>query len=397
MDRGGQPFFAVLLLLAACAGPQDRPPASSTQRVVTGVTVARVERRPIATTLEAVGTVASRKQSVLSAKIVAPITAIRVREGDRVHADQVLIELDAREVNAQLQRASAGLREAKEALEEVEQALRAAEQAIVAATAQQDLARATLTRYEALLARRSVAPQEYDEVVARQRAATAEVARAQAVKASILAKRQQVRAKIAQAEAEVAHATVTLDYATLRAPFAGIVTAKPAEVGTLAAPGVPLLTIEEERYRLEVTVPESAVGQIREGQTVPVLIDAVQTPLAGPVVEIVPAADPYSRTFTVKVELPREPELRSGLYGKAQFAIGQTATLTVPRTAVVERGQLQGVFVLEPDQRTHLRLIKMGKVYDDQIEVLAGLSPGEQIVVAGVEKVTDGSRLEGGL
>ncbi|MEW6300733.1 MAG: efflux RND transporter periplasmic adaptor subunit, partial [Thermodesulfobacteriota bacterium] len=233
-------------------------------------------------------------------------------------------------------------------------------------------------------------------VVANPRGAPAVVARARAIKASLLAKRQQVRAKIAQAEAEVAHAMVAVDDATLRAPFAGIVTAKPAEVGTLAAPGIPLLTIEEERYRLEATVPESAVGQVGKGQTATVLIDAVQKQLTGPVVEIVPAADPRSRTFTVKVDLPLEPELRSGLYGKAQFAIGQTTLLTVPRTAVVERGQLQGVFVLEQDQRAHLRLVKTGKVYGNQIEILAGLHPGERVIVAGVAQVSDGSRVESG-
>ncbi|HXG21116.1 MAG TPA: efflux RND transporter periplasmic adaptor subunit [Methylomirabilota bacterium] len=386
----------VLMLLASCSRPEEVPPGATERPVVTGVKVGQVELHTIAATIAAVGTVKSWKQSVLSAKIVAQITAMHVHEGDRVHADQVLVELDERDVKAQLQRATAGLREATDALAEVERAIQAAEQAISAAAAQQEFALATFKRYQALFERRSVAPQEYDEVVAKQRAATAEVERARAIKASLLAKRQQVLAKIAQTEAEVTSATVAVGYATLRAPFAGLVVAKPAEVGVLAAPGVPLLTLEEERYRLEATVPESAVNQVQLAQTAAVQIDAVKKPLTGPVVEIVPAADPLSRTFMVKVELPPESGLRSGMYGKVRFPAGQTTAVAVPRTALVERGQLEGVFALDHENVTHLRLVKTGKTYEDWVEILAGLSPGEHIIVADVEKVSDGRRVESG-
>jgi multidrug efflux pump subunit AcrA (membrane-fusion protein) len=102
--------------------------------------------------------------------------------------------------------------------------------------------------------------------------------------------------------------------------------------------------------------------------------------LTGKVVQIVPAADPSSRSFLVKVELPATPDIRSGLFGRARFQRGQRDALLVPRTAVVNRGQLQGVYVLGPDKLATLRYITLGKPDADRMEVLSGLQGGEQVV-----------------
>ncbi|MDR7455484.1 MAG: efflux RND transporter periplasmic adaptor subunit, partial [Armatimonadota bacterium] len=333
---------------------------------MTGVRVERIGRQPLAESIEPVGTVRARKQTVLSSRIVATVVAVHVVEGQRVRADDVVVTLDDRDVRAQLERARAGLREAQSAPEEVERSLRAAERAVEAARAQRDLAERTLVRYQALLDRRSVAPQEYDEVAARARAAAAEVERLEEMRASLLARRAQVLARIEQAEAEVRAATVTLGYTTLRAPLDGVVVAKPVEVGNLAAPGVPLVTLEEERYRLEVVVEESQIQKIRLGQRATVVIDALRAEVAGTVAEVVPAADPASRTFVVKVELPPRAGLRSGLFGRARFAVGERSVLAVPRAALVQRGQLQSVYVVEPDGVARLRLVKSGRALGER-------------------------------
>ncbi|MBI3990393.1 MAG: hypothetical protein HY347_12360 [candidate division NC10 bacterium] len=114
----------------------------------------------------------------------------------------------------------------------------------------------------------------------------------------------------------------------------------------------------------------------------------------GPLVEIVPAADPVSRTFTAKIALPALPGLRSGLFGKALFVAGQRQGMVVPRQAVVERGQLVGVFVLEEGKIARLRLVKMGKTFGDRVEILSGLAAGERIVVEGAQGLSDGSPVE---
>lgn len=396
LTRIGYYFFTIVLLLGGCSGKEEKPKAEGEQPVITGVTIETIGLTMRDETFEAVGTVRSRRQSVLSSKIAASVVAVHGRAGDRLKAGQVVIELDDRDAKTQLQRAEAGLRGAINALEEAERAIQAQEKAIEAATAHEELARATFSRYKTLFDRRSVAPQEYDEAATRHKTAFAEVERAKEVKAALLAKRSQASARIEQAEAEVSNVTVVAGYAILHAPISGLVVAKTVEVGNLATPGVPLMTIEEERYRLEATVQESEIRKLRLGQRAGVTIEALGQELSGPVVEIVPAADPFSRTFTTKIDLPSLPGLQSGLYGKARFVVGRQEVLVVSRKAITERGQLVGVFVVESGGIARLRLVKTGKLYGDQIEILSGLSPGERVITEGIERVSDGSRIEDG-
>lgn len=387
-------FIAALLFIAGCSSKEEAPKVKQERSVVTGVKVGTVGFQPFPEVVGAVGTVRSRTQSVLSAKITASVVAVRAKEGDRVKAGQIVVELDDRDLKTQLQRAEAGLREAKNALEEVEAVIQAQEKAIEAAQTQEELARATLTRYTALLERRSVAPQEYDEVAAKSKAAAAELQRAQRVRVSLSAKKSQTLARIDQAEEELHHAQVVFGYTTVRAPFDGIIVAKSVEIGNLAAPGAPLVTVEEERYRLEATVQQSEIKKIRIGQQAETDIDVINRKPSGPIIEIVPAADPHSRTFTVKIDLPPAPGLRSGLYGQARVVVGRQQALAILRKAVVERGQLEGVYVLDQEQIARLRLVKTGKAYGEQIEILTGLNAGERIVTEGVERLSDGSRVE---
>jgi multidrug efflux pump subunit AcrA (membrane-fusion protein) len=389
-------LIAGLLFIAGCASKEEAPKAEGKRSVVTGVKVETVGLQPFPEAVEAVGTVRSRKQSVLAAKITASVVAVHPREGDRVKAGQVVVELDDQDVKAQLGRAEAGLREAKNAIEEIEAVIQAQEKAIDVAKAHEELTLATLARYKVLLERRSVAPQEYDEVSARSKTASAELQRAREVRASLSARKSQALAKIDQAEEELHHAQVVFSYTTIRAPFDGIIVAKAVEVGNLASPGVPLVTVEEERYRLEAGVQESEIKRIRTGQQAEVKIDALGRKVSGPIMEIVPAADPQSRTFTVKIDLLPMPGLRSGFYGTTRFVVGRQQVLAIPRKAVVERGQLEGVYVLDREKIARLRLVKTGKVYGDQIEILAGLSEGERVVTEGVERVSDGSHVESG-
>ena len=149
------------------------------------------------------------------------------------------------------------------------------------------------------------------------------------------------------------------------------------------------------RYRLEVTVNESDLQYVRTGHEVPVAIDALDNAaLEGKVVQIVPAADPASRTFLVKIELPTDTRLRSGLFGRAQFSRGERKALLIPRSAVVERGQLQGIFVLDQNQVASLRYISLGKTSGSGIEVLAGLQDGERVVAKPGALDLNGKRVE---
>jgi len=206
-------------------------------------------------------------------------------------------------------------------------------------------------------AQQAASHQEHDAVLAKQKTARAELVRAEAMMQALQAKQRQVLARIEQARAEVANAQVSLGYATLRAPLDGVVLERRVEVGTLAAPGVSLLTLEDPRgFRLEAHVPESQVGGMALGMQV-----------AG---------------------------LRSGIYGKARFPTGERVALLVPQSALLERGQLQHVYVVEEREMARLRLVKTGKAYGDRVEILAGLKGGDMVVVVGLDRLFDGAPVE---
>ncbi len=385
-----------LLAMSVASCGQKSEAAAEKPPVVKGVRVERVSMSPVQDYYEATGTAQSKTTTVLSSKIMGTIISLRAREGDSVSVGQVLIEIDNRDENARLQKAEAVLRQAQEGLAEVDQAINVAKSAQAAAEANQRLADSTYARYQSLFERKSVSPQEFDEAKAKQEMAEAEARRADATLKMLAAKRQQALAGIDQAKAEVANGQVFVSYARITSPISGVVVAKHTEIGSTAAPGAPLLTIEDgSRYRLEVAVEESQLGKIGMGQRARVRIDALGADdLEGAVSEITPVADPMSRSYMVKIDLPARQSLRSGLYGVARFASGQRQAILIPQKAVAQRGQLVGVFVVDDAGVARLRLIKTGKSYGESVEALSGLSDGERIVVDGVANVRDGVKFQ---
>lgn len=357
---------ALSLVLVGCSS--ERQSVIAAPETVSNVSVVSAQTANIPDVVEAVGTLQAAETSQLAAQMMGNIVEIRVHEGERVQRGQVLAVIDDAQPRAALDRAAA--------------ADLAAQQEISASESDHSLAEATFKRYQTLYDRKSVSPQEFDEIKARYQAAQA--------------RREMARAGQAQAKAAVLQARTALTYAHIVAPFDGLVTEKKVDVGTLASPGMPILTVEDlRRYRLEATVNESDLRYVRQGQQASVLIDALgDRELKGKVVEIVPAADPASRSFLVKVELPSDPALRSGLFGRAQFARGARAALLVPRTAVVERGQLQGIYVLDQNRIAGLRYITLGHPTAQQVEVLAGLQPGEMLVGDPGNRELSGKKVE---
>ncbi len=387
----------VLAFLALTCGKEPAaPPKAGEPKIVRDVTVGTVATGEVDERAEVMGTVKSRISTTLSSKIVGRILAMHAREGSEVETGQVLVELDDREIAAQVRRAEAGVREAESAIPELDRAIAAANAAQVAAEAQRDLAASTLTRYQRLLERKSVAPQEYDQVVARHKAAVADVERAVAEGQALQAKRQQIQARIESARAELTIVQVMESYTKIAAPISGVVTVKHADVGSLAAPGTPLLTLEDSRrYWLELAVPDSQAARIRRGQSLAVQVEAAGISTTATVSEVVPSADPTTRTTQVRLDLPASPHLRSGLFGRAWILIGRRQAIRVAREAILERGQLQGVYVVGQDNIARFRLVRTGPASHGAVEILSGLTGGELVVVAGTERVSDGARIEG--
>ena len=342
----------VALTLVGCSS--DSKTVNAAPEVVSNISVFSAQASNVPDVVEAVGTLRAAETSQLAAQMMGNIVEIRVREGDRVQRGQLLAVLDDAQPRAALDRASA--------------ADLAAQHEIAASDSDFTLAESTFKRYQTLYEKKSVSPQEFDEIRARYEAAQA--------------RRDIARAGQAQAKAALQQARTALGYTHIVAPFDGLVTEKKADVGTLASPGMPIFTVEDlRRYRLEATVNESDLGFVRQGQQVSVTIDALgDRELKAKVIEIVPAADPASRSFLVKAELPSDPALRSGLFGRIQFPRGERSALLIPRSAVIERGQLQGIYVLDQNRVAGLRYITLGKPAGAKVEVLAGLQSGETIV-----------------
>ena len=382
---------------SSCARKQEQ--GATGAPMVQGAKIEMVALQPIDESYEAVGTVRAKTSSIVSSKVMGNIVSMKVHEGDSVHAGQVIVEIDSREARIQTQRSGAGLVEMNGALDEVDRSIKAAESNRTAAAANRQLATSTFHRYQQLLERQSVSAQEFDEVRARYDVANAEAESASRVVQSLQAKRRQALARIDQAKADVAGSQVYSGYSRITAPIDGVVVSRQADVGSMAAPGAPLLTIENSSvYRLEAAVQESQINKIHLQDQVRVQIDALgQQELAGTVVEIVPAADPASRTYLVKISITlpggSQQIIRSGLYGKARFITGQMQAMTIPRKAVVERGQLTSVYVVDQSGIAGTRLVQIGKTYSDRVEVLSGLREGEQIVVDGGATLNDGSRV----
>lgn len=329
---------------------------------------------------EATGTVRARTSAVIAAKLMGYVREVKVQTGDRVQAGQLLVTLDARDLEVNSRRAEA-------ALDEVRSSVPEADSAVAGAKANLDLAQTTFIRMQDLWNKKSISNQEFDE-------ASAKLKAAQAAHEMARARRAQLDAQAARVQQEVRATEVTRAYAEISAPFAGIVTAKSVDPGALALPGAPLLTIEREgAYRLEASVEESRLAAIRVGQPVSVTLDGIDRALDARVAEIVPAVDAASRSYTVKIELPNVPALRSGAFGRASFSLGSRLTLTIPAGAVTERGQLQSILVAE-NGVAHTRLITAGQTNKDQVEVLSGLTAGESVIFPVPRDLSDGARVE---
>ncbi|MCU0226686.1 MAG: efflux RND transporter periplasmic adaptor subunit [Bryobacterales bacterium] len=366
--------------LSGCGGGEPASTRETPRRETVRAAVHVMSVRQATAFVEGTGTVEARTEAQIAARVMGYIQSIPVREGDRVSAGQMLVEISASEMQAAVAQARAAGQEARSALAEVESAIAAAE-------SQAKLAEATFTRMDNLHQRKSISDQEFDEATARNAAAQAALRMAQA-------KRAQVNEKIQQASAAQQAAEAQLSYLRIQAPFAGLVTARMAEPGSLASPGMPLLRIEQAGvHRLVASFPESILSAVKLGQSLPVVIDAIGLRAEGTIAEIAPTVDAATRTVALKISLPVHASMRSGLFGKASVPAGTRDSLRVPHSAVRETGQLSSVFVLDGNV-ARSRMVSLGDAAEGTRAVLSGLSAGDRIVSNPPMSMRDGDPVE---
>jgi RND family efflux transporter MFP subunit len=370
--------LTIASLTAGCGGGHEVQPAEHGTPVP--VTAASSAIRDRSDTFEAAGVIRGRTSATLASRVMANVREVLVEPGARVRTGQVLVRLDDRDV-------SAAAREARARSQAAERAIESARGEQDAADAALALARATHGRISALAGRKSATPQELDQAVAALHAAEARVARSRAAMSEAQANLEGVRAG---SDAAV----VMMSYATIVAPFDGMVTEKLIDPGNLVAPGTPLLRMEDTgTFKLDVRIDESRGARVAPNVPIPVVIDGHngRITLSGRVTEVARAVDADTRTLLVTIGLPASTgDLTPGMFGRASFPGATRRLLTVPDEAVVRKGQLTNVFVIDGD-RARLRFVSVGRSADGATEILAGLSEGESVVIAPPPNVRDGT------
>jgi RND family efflux transporter MFP subunit len=306
---------------------------------VAGLTTETVAMQMLPAATEAVGTVQAEQTAAVTSRVVANIVELRVSAGQRVTSGTTLAVLDDRDLRDRVEQAQDGVRSAEATLAQ---------------------ARADYARDKPLFDQRVIAAYDFEHTETALKIAEANLHRLQ------------------QAERE---AEVALSYAVIRSPFTGTVVDTLANVGDLAAPGKPLLTMYEQgRLWFAANLPEDLLSHVRLGDTLTFRIDALHREMQGRVVEIVPSSDPSSRTVVARVHVSDTTDVLPGMFGRVRVPMTPEQVLAVPASALVRAGQLTMVDVVRGG-RVERRTVQLGRVIGNQVEVLSGLAAGETVVL----------------
>jgi RND family efflux transporter MFP subunit len=362
------PIFLLTLTAVILAGCKASEPVHPAPAQTVQAHIVESAKQQMAATSRSTGTLHAKQTVIITAQIVGRVQQVLVHEGDAVQGGQTLAVLDDATLRASLEQAQA--------------VVKAAENQQVAAQTSAALATSTLARYKQLQEQKSVSPQEFDEVTRK-----AEVYGAQV---------DTLRAQVVAAKAQEDAARATLAYGRVTAPFAGIVSARMVDPGALASPGIPLLQIDSVGpLQLQAAVDESVIGSVHRGMKIDVSVDATSSlDPAGTVAEIVPAADPASHSFLVKIDLLPSPQLRAGMYATASIPTGSREAIVAPRSAIILRGSLACAYVLDSKGIAQLRYVTLGAQQGPLIEVLSGLAGGERLVDDPGDRELAGKRIE---
>ena len=341
-------FIYLTFLLSACGGSDQGAGAEPSKmrlptQLVRMADIPDVDSEP--------GSVVSDDRIDVSSRVVGFIKKLDVREGEKVKKGDILVQIDPSDVDDAIRQGEAGV-----------------------AAAKTDLADA-----------------EHDEKMY-SKGATQGWASADAQR------KTQVRREIAQtslnkAEAALASAQAQRSYTTIASPVDGVVVARYKHSGDMAVTGVPILTIESRQILLfKVFVPESNVGRMTRGMAACVRIDALRgDAIQGTVQRIIPSGDPITRRYEVDVALPASPDMLPGMFGRAEFVLGSSPALAIPKQIVVRRGGLDGVFAVDDKSTARFRWLRLGREWKGLVEVTSGLSDGERILSQVDDTVRDGA------
>jgi RND family efflux transporter MFP subunit len=345
-------FITSGMILSACSHEERKGDEKKNNPVT--VTVSTAVRQSTHT-IQSSGQIVSGETALISTRIMGFITAINVRPGDKVQKGQLLVTISNGDIQAKRAQARAMVSEAEAALKD----------------AQKDY-----ERYTELFKQQSASQKELENITLHYNA----------LKAKTEAARQM------QNEAEA-----MLAYSHLTAPFAGVVTQKQADAGSMASPGMPILIIEQSgTFQVNTTVTEADIDRIKTGVDAQVVIESIGKTFTAKVSEVSPSSQMSGGQYSVKLRIP-DPEkngLHAGMYAKVSIGAPAspyaTQAVMIPASAIVSKDQLNGLYTISDSQTALLRWVKLGKTQGNQVEVLSGLAGDEKFILSAEGKLYNG-------
>ncbi|SFR54192.1 efflux RND transporter periplasmic adaptor subunit [Thiomicrospira sp. ALE5] len=355
MKRYSLALAGLLAVTFGLSGCNDESSSSDVQNEAVNtheVTVSQVQLATVPVLVNMPGSVVPDQQARIASRLMGNIQTMPVELGTHVKRGDLLFTIDPQDINSQISQARAGFQQAQAALEN---------------------ARADFERFSELLREESVSRQQFDGVRLQYNVAQENLAAA--------------RAGLEQAEAQ-------LTYANVRAPFDGVVVQKLADAGDLAAPGNPVVVIENLRsLSVQTEVSQDLYAAINVGDTALIQVDGVNEVLEGEIYSLVAAANPRTRGHTTKLSLPVLDNVNSGTFARISFIRGERQALLIPQTAIVNRSGIEGVFVVTDDAHVQFRMVRLGAQQANFVEVQAGLDIDEVIVVTHNQTLVNGDRV----
>ncbi|MBI4628692.1 MAG: efflux RND transporter periplasmic adaptor subunit [Candidatus Rokubacteria bacterium] len=421
-------LVAVALAIAGCwgdpSGAQTTKDKAPSVRILV-VAVAPVEARAVERTVDATGSLLPWQEVILNTNASGTVARLLVDLGDRVGEDQVVAELDPRELALAVEQADAGARAARDSLararaqvevaqaqlRQVRQSRRSLEAALNRTRAALEETKVNLARMQSLVERALVAQRDvdvartqYEAALAQHETAQVELSqfpdRVRVAEAQLESDRSAVRvgeADLRRREAELALARKRLGDLTLRAPIAGAIARRHLNPGQYVSENTPVFTIvRSDLLKFTGTVAEHAALHVRPGQPVRVRVEPVPNrQFAGRVTRVSPAVDVTSRTVQVEAEVPNpEGLLKPGLFARAALVLREDRDVAfVPESAISYFAGITRVFVVA-DGTARERTVSLGARQDGLVEVVKGVEPGEQVATSGLAQLQDGAAVK---
>lgn len=316
---------------------------------------------------EAVGTIRPKTEARIDSQIQAQILKINYRAGDRVGKGEVLALLDDRSLKAKLSQAEANLKSAYSSKSQARQEIASAEAAF-------DQAKSDYERIKKYYDSKAATKREYEQARSVFLQSKAALARAnEALESS--------DAQIKAASEQVREAEVAFEYTKIIAPEDGEVLKKMVDEGDLALPGKPLFIIQTSGALMaEVYVREGLVSSLEKGSRAEILVESAGKKLSGIIEEIVPYADPETRTFLIKASIDETTGLYPGMYAKLLVPVNKRKAVIVPEKAVIQIGQLKMVNVFENGRFMRV-YVKTGALTKEGVEVLSGINENDIVKI----------------